>query len=127
MKHLSMWLTVLLLGALPLAAAALDYGPERPLLAANEGVAQAPGMQMQATSRDARAIPGVGESTSMADAPGRALASSQVAPPGPSRPAAVPSGSEVSARNKPRPAVPTHPDAETHPPSWRSLLPGSIQ
>ncbi|MGH8214621.1 MAG: hypothetical protein ACREPZ_02855, partial [Rhodanobacteraceae bacterium] len=59
MKHLSSWLTVLVLGAVPLSAAALDYGPNRPLLAVENGAPQMPDVHARAESTGAMAKPDV--------------------------------------------------------------------
>lgn len=126
MKHLSMWLTVLLLGGLPLAAAALDYGPNRPLLAAESGAPQLPGAVTRPDPAGASAKPDLAEAGIEAT-PETSPAALRVAAPAP--PATTPSARAhgSTASNKPAtPALP-RPAAQQDHASWRSLLPGSIQ
>ncbi|MGH8214902.1 MAG: hypothetical protein ACREPZ_04330 [Rhodanobacteraceae bacterium] len=126
MKHLTLWVTVLVLGAMPLAAAALDYGPNRPLLAVENGAPHAPDAQARAESTGAMAKPDV---ASVADVEAEASdAAPVVAPrvtpatsPGAPRPGQAP-----SASNKPRSKI-ARPATAPSPASWQSLLPGSIQ
>lgn len=130
MRRSSLWLTVLLIGGVPLTAAAVDYGPNAPLLAADSNAPQLPGSQIAASARGEMAKPDVvadsedggGDAT-----PGPSSAPQRMMPSASSpRPAAPARGIGPAARNKPsapatRP-VPTVPTA-----SWQSLLPGSIQ
>lgn len=122
MKHLSLQLTVLLLGAIPLAASALDYGPERALLAANTGVAPAAVMPPRATVADVESGAGSDDTVDAATATPRVAPSSRTQP-------AVESPANRSApiRDQARGAEPPPRVHDAHPPSWRSLLPGSIQ
>ena len=128
MKHLSMWLTVLLLGGLPLAAAALDYGPNRPLLAAENGAPQLPGARTQAAAPGAWPSPDITEASvdETPDSPAAALRMTPSAA-SPAAPAALPRGHGTSASNKPAAATRAKAAAPSDPASWRSLLPGSIQ
>ncbi|MBS0381501.1 MAG: hypothetical protein JSR56_03625 [Proteobacteria bacterium] len=121
MKRLSLCLAVILLGGLPLAAAALDYGPDRPLLAAENGAPQLPTAResvsaMQVTKPDL-AEP---EDTQEATTPQRMT-------PSAASPAPAPRGTGPSASNKPRASAPPKPAAQPDAATWRSLLPGSIQ
>lgn len=128
MKHLSMRLTVLLLGGLPLAAAALDYGPNRPLLAAENGAPQLPGARAQAASPGALPSPDTTEA-SVDETPDSSAAALRVAPSAasPAAPAALPRSHGPSASNKPATATQGKAAVPSDPASWRSLLPGSIQ
>lgn len=128
MKHLSMWLTVLLLGGLPLVAAALDYGPNRPLLAAENGAPQLPGARTQAAAPGALPSPDITEASvdETPDSPAAALRMTPSAA-SPAAPAALPRGHGTSASNKPAAATRAKAAAPSDPASWRSLLPGSIQ
>ncbi|WHZ19654.1 MAG: hypothetical protein OJF55_001803 [Rhodanobacteraceae bacterium] len=128
MKQLSMWLTVLLLGCLPLAAAALDYGPNRPLLAAENGAPPLPGAQTQAASPSASPKPDIAEA-GVDESPDPAPATLRVAPSASSPAEAAPASRNrgPSASNKPAISAPLKPAIEPDPASWRSLLPGSIQ
>lgn len=120
MKHLSSWLTVLLLGAVPLSAAALDYGPNRPLLAAENGAPPLPAAH--ATSRDPVPKPYMADiDADTADAGPAIPRIAPVASPGVPR-----VGQAPSASNKPRTRIAKPATAPT-PASWQSLLPGSIQ
>lgn len=128
MKHLSMSLTVLLLGVLPLAAvAAVDYGPNRPLLAATGNASQLP--SPQAAGPSAGAAPKLDLLSANNDsAPDPAPSTPLVPPPTSSTPpSAAPRGGAPSASNKTRGVAPAKPETEPAPESWRSLLPGSIQ
>lgn len=124
MKHLSMLLTVLMLGSVPLAAAALDYGPNQPLLAAENGAPQAPGMHAHVAST--RATPklyaaetGDDEASDASpEAPRTATAASSLI--------VQRSGHGPSASNRPQSTV-AKPATAPSPASWQSLLPGSIQ
>ncbi len=128
MKHLSMGLTALLLGALPLAAAAFDYGPNQAMLAANQALAAAdsdlpplPGAQPNAAARQetsgatsdeaangAPSTPGADRNATATPTPRRGASASNT----PAHHAAPPSSAPLT--------VPLQP-------SWQSLLPGSIQ
>jgi hypothetical protein len=123
MKHLSLCLTVLVLGAAPLTAAALDYGPDRPLLAAENGAPQLPSAQTRTESMGTMPKPDVAEvdSGGGAEAAPAVPRVAPVASPGVTRPAP-----EASASNKPRSRIAKPATAPT-PASWQSLLPGSIQ
>jgi hypothetical protein len=118
MKRLSSLLTVLLLGAVPLTAAALDYGPNRTLLAVENSVPQLPDTQVRATSPE----PAAPESDPAAPLP---VASRTT--PG-SSPAALRRTARQAAHGKAQPTT-SKPDPATTPSqfSWQSLLPGSIQ
>lgn len=124
MKHLSLWVTVLALGSVPLTAAAFDYGPNRPLLAAENGAPQLPGAQQtRAESLGSMPKPDVAEVDSGGGAEA-APAAPRMAPassPGVTRPAP-----ETSASNKLRSRI-AEPATAPTPASWQSLLPGSIQ
>jgi len=124
MKHLSMWLTVLLLGSLPLAAVALDYGPNRQLLAAENGAPQLPAMQSQAASPGAMTKSEINEANAN-DTPGPASGAPR-ATPSTSSPATA-RGTGPTASNKQRGQTPPKSVDQLDPASWRSLLPGSIQ
>jgi hypothetical protein len=123
MKHLAPWLTVLLAGCFPLTAAAFDYGPNHPLLAAENGAPQLPALQSHQTSADS-AKPGV-------------TATSAVERPDPMAPRMTPSASSPppdtarsrgpTASAKPLSATSTPPATAPGPATWQSLLPGSIQ
>jgi hypothetical protein len=130
MKRSWLWLAVLLIGGVPLTAAAVDYGPNAPLLAADANAPQLPGSQLNAAARGEMPRP-----EAMADdedggggsAPGPASAPERLAPHASSRrPAAPAQDTGPTAHDKPHasrghaaPILPT--------PSWQSLLPGSIQ
>lgn len=125
MKQLSMWLTVVLLGGLPLAAAALDYGPNRPLLAAENGAPQLRTAPESATSMQATK-PDLAEAGD--DTPEAAATPPRMAPSTASPPATTATRSPgPSANNKPRVQAPARPVALPESATWRSLLPGSIQ
>lgn len=128
MKHLSMWLTVLLLGGLPLAAAALDYGPNRPLLAAENGAPQLPGARAQAAAPGTLRSPDITEASidETPDSPAPALRMTPSAASSPAAPA-LPRSHGPSASNKPATAAQAKTAVQSDPASWRSLLPGSIQ
>ena len=125
MRRSSLWLTVLLLGAVPLTAAAVDYGPNAPLLAAETNAPQLPGSQANAASHgemprpDAMADDDTGSDAAPAATPQRMM-------PSASSPRVLPALHGAAARNKPHAsaahAAPAQPTA-----SWQSLLPGSIQ
>ncbi|HET7931572.1 MAG TPA: hypothetical protein VFL63_09335 [Rhodanobacteraceae bacterium] len=124
MKHWSLWLTVILLGAMPLAAAAFDYGANGPLLAANTSQPQLPGSQLHATegtlaSGDVQAD----------DASAPAVESTprtRTAPSTASAPRPVHTSRTVTSKpHQPPPLV--APDPLQSQATWQSLLPGSIQ
>jgi hypothetical protein len=128
MKHLSLCVTVLLLGAVPLTAAALDYGPNRPLLAVANGAPQLPGAQARATPMGAMTKSG-GSDADAEEAPDAPPVAPHMTPS-----TSSPSSGAVRARgptasNKPASATaqPSKADVESGPATWQSLLPGSIQ
>ncbi|HEX7370105.1 MAG TPA: hypothetical protein VF284_07480 [Rhodanobacteraceae bacterium] len=125
MKHLSLCVTVLLLGGVPLTAAALDYGPNAPLLAAETASPQLPGAQVHAVAHGEMPQPEAMTADDGNDAGGNPstqhLAPSSSAHPGASRHVPGP-----AASNKPHGSV-AHPTPVPHTASWQSLLPGSIQ
>lgn len=121
MKHLSLCLTVLALGALPLTAAAFDYGSNRPLLAAENGAPQLPGAQLHGSSTGTMPKPDIDiESGNGAEAV-PVSPNARAVSPGVTRPAP-----QTSASNKTRTRIASPATAPT-PASWQSLLPGSIQ
>ena len=128
MKHLSLWLTVILLGAMPLAAAAFDYGPNQPLLAANASVPQLPGAQVRAAAEgslprgDVLAANADDTSAPAIDTTSRAR------PATPTGSATRPVRNGTAANSKPRQSPPpvTSEPLPTQA-TWQSLLPGSIQ
>ena len=130
MRRSSLWLTVLLIGGVPLTAAAVDYGPNAPLLAADSNAPQLPGSQVSAAARGEMPKPDITADTEQDggdSAPGPAPTQQRMMPSAsPPRPVAPAHNLGPAARNKPSapatrpvPAVPTA--------SWQSLLPGSIQ
>ena len=124
MKHLSLLLTVLMLGAMPLTAAALDYGPNRPLLAVDNSVPQLPGTQAHTAQIGTMPKPDVAEAGD--DDTSDALPAAPHTAPPPSPPIAGQPSHGPSASNKPRNST-TKPTTAPSPASWQSLLPGSIQ
>ncbi len=124
MKHVSSWLTILLLGCVPLTAAAFDYGPNRPLLAAENGAPQLPALQQRDAPAGAMSKPDVMTAATV-ETPDASPAIPRMAPPSTSSVAPRSHGPTASA--KPRTAAPTQPAAEPGPATWQSLLPGSIQ
>ncbi|WIG54528.1 MAG: hypothetical protein OJF61_000314 [Rhodanobacteraceae bacterium] len=129
MRRSSLWLTVLLIGGVPLTAAAVDYGPNAPLLAADTNAPQLPGSQAGASARGEMSRPDVtadSEDAGSDAAPGPAATPQHMTPSASSPHAAAPARGLGTARNKPS-APASHP-AQTPPTaSWQSLLPGSIQ
>lgn len=129
MKHSSLWLTVLLLAGTPLTAAALDYGPNAPLLAADANAPQLPGAQVDAAARGEMPRPDLAPAES--DEAGGGV-SSTVAPqrmtPSAATPHTAPATSNPgpTASNHPRAPV-AHPAPQPPTATWQSLLPGSIQ
>ena len=129
MKHSSLCLTVLLLAGTPLTAAAVDYGPNAPLLAAEANAPQLPGAQVDAATRGEMPKPGYlspdanepAGNTASAVGPQR-LTSPTVSPR--STPSAGNPG--PTASNKPRVPM-AHPVPPASTATWQSLLPGSIQ
>lgn len=122
MKHLSRLLTVLILGAVPLTAAALDYGPNQPLLVAANDAPPLPSARsalMGAITKSDPPEAGDHEVADAAPAQPRVVAT-------PSRAAAAPPDRGPSASNRPHGKATGHPVAPS-PASWQSLLPGSIQ
>ncbi|HEU4855831.1 MAG TPA: hypothetical protein VFS86_00855 [Rhodanobacteraceae bacterium] len=127
MKHLSVWLALLLLGGMPLTAAALDYGPNSPLLAADTNVPQLPDAQVNAVARGEMPKPDVAADNE--GAAGEAAAPQRMTPSTASRSAhaaTLPRNPGPSASNKPRVPV-AHPVPAPPTAAWQSLLPGSIQ
>ncbi|HEX5352669.1 MAG TPA: hypothetical protein VFW60_01165 [Rhodanobacteraceae bacterium] len=126
MKHLSLWLTVLLVGAAPLAAAAADYGPNCQLPAANNGEQQTSATQTAAAPTDA--IAKSDPLAAGADDPSGILPLSPRVAPASSAPSssALRSQGPMSS-SKPRGNAPTKPAVEPNPATWQSMLPGSIQ
>lgn len=125
MKHLSTWLAVLLLGAVPLTATAADYGPDRQLLAVENAAPQMPDVQSRSATTGSMAKPDFAE----ANAEGSGSASPmppRMTPSAASPPASSPHAAPM-ASNKPRSSAPAKPALEPAPATWRSLLPGSIQ
>jgi hypothetical protein len=129
MRHLSLWLTVLLLSGVPLTAAALDYGPNSSLLAA-ANAPQLSDSQGRAGSTGEMSKPdlaiadsGDSEDAAPAPAPGH-----QQMTPGTHSPQSAPASRNPSstASNKPRAATGQQPP-EPPTATWQSLLPGSIQ
>ncbi|MES2403046.1 MAG: hypothetical protein V4567_01760 [Pseudomonadota bacterium] len=123
MKRSSLWLTVLLIGGVPLTAAAVDYGPNAPLLAADSNAPQLPGSQGNATARGEKPDVMADSEDGGDSAPGPSAAPQRMTPSSSSPHAAPAHG--TAARNKPS-APASHP-APTPTASWQSLLPGSIQ
>lgn len=117
-------MTVLVLGTMPLTAAAFDYGSNRPLLAAENGAPQLPGAQLHASSMDTMPKPDVAAVDSGEGAEA-APASPRVAPP--QSPGVTRSVPATSASIKPRSSRIATPATAPTPASWQSLLPGSIQ
>ncbi len=129
MRHLSLCLTVLLLSGVPLTAAALDYGPNSPLLAA-ANAPQLSDSQGRAASAGEMSKPDIATSDS-----GETEGSAPI--PAPSHPRMTPGAQSPQpghasrnpgsmASNKPRaPAEQQAPGPPTA--TWQSLLPGSIQ
>ena len=134
MRRLSAWVTVVvLLAGLPLTAAAVDYGSNSLLLAADTGAPQLPGAVGHASAKgelakpgpmmlDANAASDSAEANEAVPAPSQRMAPSTTSP----RPASAPRNPGASASNKPH-ATPAHPAPVPAPASWQSLLPGSIQ
>jgi hypothetical protein len=121
MRHLPLWLTVLLLGGLPLTAAALDYGPNRTLLAAENGAPQLPVLQQRDAPNGAMPKPEVMTAAS-AENPVAAeprMTPSSASPVGAARPSGATASSKSRGANPEQPAP--------GPATWQSLLPGSIQ
>lgn len=113
MKLLSIPVLALILAALPLTAAAIDYGPARPMLAAGGGAPQLPSLESGAPS----GTPSMGKP----DVPDSANPASSTAASAP-----APRPHPLTSRRTDKSA---HPGKAATPPSqsWQSLLPGSIQ
>lgn len=129
MKRSWLWLAVLLIGGVPLTAAAVDYGPNAPLLAADTNAPQLPGSQVNAAARGEMPKPEVtaDEDGGGDSAPGPSSVPERMVPSA-SSPRTVAPAHETgaAARNKPR-ASTARPAQALPTPSWQSLLPGSIQ
>jgi hypothetical protein len=123
MKHLPLWLTVLLLGGVPLTAAAFDYGPNRTLLAAENGAPQLPVLQQRDAPSGALSKPEVMKAAS-AESPNPSSAEPRMTPSSASAAAAARSRGPT-ASNQSHGANPEQP--APGPATWQSLLPGSIQ
>jgi hypothetical protein len=130
MKHLSLWLTVLLLGSVPLSAAALDYGPDSPLLAGNANAPQLPDAQGRAASMGEMPKPDIAATDSVDSedaAPAAAPAHPRMTPAAPS-PQHGPAPRSLGSTASNRPAISAaHGTPQPPPSTWQSLLPGSIQ
>lgn len=124
MKRLSPWLAVLLLGSVPLSAAAFDYGPNPTLLAGDSGAPRLPGADVQAAEHGempgAAALPADNDDADATNAAPAPEASRRT------RPVPVRRAPGPSASNKPHAPVP-HALPASHTATWQSLLPGSIQ
>lgn len=121
MKHLSLWLTVLVMGVVPLAAAAQDYDPNRALVAVENGGPQMLGESSRTTATGALPKPDAGDADDTAGPMPRATPSAASTPS-----PATPRNGGSGATKPVAPGVPK-PSVEPNPASWRSLLPGSIQ
>ncbi|HKU80098.1 MAG TPA: hypothetical protein VJQ42_09640 [Rhodanobacteraceae bacterium] len=119
MKHVPLGLTVLLLGGLPLTAAAFDYGPNRTLLAAENGAPQLPVLQPRDAPNGAKPEVMTAASAESPSSSESRMASSSASPAAEARPRGP------TASNKSRGANPEQP--APGPATWQSLLPGSIQ
>lgn len=127
MKRSSLWLTVLLIGGVPLTAAAVDYGPNAPLLAADTNAPQMPGSQASAAAHGEMPKPDAMADTEEGGDPGPAPTPQRMMPSTSSpRPVAPAHGVGPAASNKPH-ASATRPVPVLPTASWQSLLPGSIQ
>jgi hypothetical protein len=129
MKRSWLWLAVLLVGGVPLTAAAVDYGPNAPLLAADANAPQLPGSQVSAAARGEMPKPEAmsDEDGGGGSAPGPTSAPERMVPAAsPQRPVAPAQDAAPTAQNKPR-ASRTHAAPTLPTPAWQSLLPGSIQ
>ena len=121
MKHVPLGLTVLLLGGLPLTAAAFDYGPNRTLLAAESGAPQLPVLEQRDAPNGAMPKPEVMTAAS-AESPN---SSESRTVPLSTAPAAAAPPRGATASNTSRGTNPEQP--APGPATWQSLLPGSIQ
>jgi hypothetical protein len=121
----------MLLGGVPLTAAAVDYGPNAPLLAAETNAPQLPDAQANGAARGEMPKPDVMAINASSDDGG---GDSNPAPmpqhvmPSAASPHSVEhvNGMGPAASNKPRTST-THPVSALPTAPWQSLLPGSIQ
>lgn len=125
MKHAS-WAAVLLLAGVPLTAAAFDYGPNRPLLAAENGAPQLPTLQQRNAPSGEMSRPDVMTAATV-ETPDPSPALPRMTPSASSPPPAAQGSRGPTASAKPRSNTPIPPTAEPGPATWQSLLPGSIQ
>jgi hypothetical protein len=126
-------MAVLLLGALPLTAAAFDYGPNQPLLASNDSNSpQLPGAQVRAAVAGEMPKADAGD-TAEANADDNAFPNPvttqthQAMPQGPGPASPRSHGPSASNKAQQHPASSAAAGAVPSAPSWQSLLPGSIQ
>jgi hypothetical protein len=126
MRRSSLWLTVLLIGGAPLTAAAVDYGPNAPLLAADSNAPQLPGSQVAAAARGEMPKPDIMADTEEGGGDSAPVQQHMMPSTSSPRPVAPAHSLGPAARNKPSaPATRPVPMLPTAP--WQSLLPGSIQ
>jgi hypothetical protein len=129
MKHSSLWLTVLLLAGTPLAAAAVDYGANAPLLAADANAPQLPGAQVDAAARGEMPRPDYmapDANEPSGGAPSTVARQRMTPSSGSSRTTPTTGNPGPTATNRPR--VPeAHSALQPSTATWQSLLPGSIQ
>ncbi|HVX04453.1 MAG TPA: hypothetical protein VHA71_04965 [Rhodanobacteraceae bacterium] len=116
----------MLIGGVPLTAAAVDYGPNAPLLAADTNAPQLPGSQASAARGEMSKPEVMADEDGGGDAPGPTSAPQRVTPSSSAHTAAPAHGLGPAARNKPS-ATASHPVPAPPTASWQSLLPGSIQ
>lgn len=125
MKHLSIWLTALLLGGVAPTAAALDYGSNPTLLAADGNAPALPSATHEAAPGVMAIDAGGGDESGDAGENATPGAPRPVRPTAAPRTSALPRAPGPSAGN-PRVGAPT-PESPTPGAAWQSLLPGSIQ